>query len=427
MDESNFVDDLLEYLKQSPTPFHAVDQIDDVLKEAGFYRLYESDSWDLKLGGSYYVIRNDSSLIAFTMGAAETTETGMRMVGTHTDSPCLKVKPQPEIIKNSYLQLGVEIYGGALLHPWFDRDLSLAGRISFLNTEEKIQHALVDFGYPLAVIPSLAIHLDKEANNKHSINAQKHVVPIIMHIVEQEVSSLRELLFDHLRKQDNESKIVEVLDYELSFYDTQPPAVVGINQEFITGARLDNLLSCFVGLMSFLESGEDMSCMLVCSDHEEVGSMTTAGAQGTFVESVLKRIAGSTEDYYRIVDRSMMISCDNAHGVHPNYADKHDKNHGPILNEGPVIKYNANQRYATNSETSALFRYLGHKAEIPMQSFVVRNDMSCGSTIGPITAGKIGVKTLDVGVPTFAMHSIREMAGRSDSYYLYKVLREFFS
>jgi len=427
MDESNFIDDLLEFLKQSPTPFHAVDQIDDVLKEAGFIRLYESDRWDLKLGGSYYVIRNDSSLIAFTMGAAVATETGMRMVGAHTDSPCLKVKPQPEIIKNSYLQLGVEIYGGALLNPWFDRDLSLAGRISFLNTEEKIQHALVDFGYPLAVIPSLAIHLDKEANSKRSINAQKHIVPIIMHIVEQEVSSLRELLFDHLRKQDSESKIVEVLDYELCFYDTQPPAMVGINQEFLTGARLDNLLSCYVGLMSFLESGEDMSCMLVCSDHEEVGSMTTAGAQGTFVESVLKRIAGSTEDYYRIVDRSMMISCDNAHGVHPNYSDKHDKNHGPILNEGPVIKYNANQRYATNSETSALFRYLGHKAEIPMQSFVVRNDMSCGSTIGPITAGKIGVKTLDVGIPTFAMHSIREMSGRNDSYYLYKVLREFFS
>ena len=427
MDESNFVDGLIDYLKQSPTPFHAVDHIDDLLKEAGFIRLYESDLWDLKAGGSYYVIRNDSSLIAFTMGAAVATETGIRMVGAHTDSPCLKVKPQPEIIKNSYLQLGVEIYGSALLNPWFDRDLSLAGRISFLNTEEKIQHALVDFGYPLAVIPSLAIHLDKDVNKKRNINEQKHVVPIVMHINQDEVSSLRELLFEHLRKQDSESNIVEVLDYELSFYDTQPPAVVGINQEFITGARLDNLLSCYVGLMSFLESGEDISCMLILNDHEEVGSMSAAGAQGTFLESVLKRIAGTTEDYSRIIDRSMMISCDNAHGVHPNYPEKSDENHGPILNQGPVIKYNANQRYATNSETSALFRYLGHKAEIPVQTFVVRSDMACGSTIGPLTAGKIGVKTLDIGVPTLAMHSIREMAGRFDSFYLYKVLREYFN
>jgi len=427
MDETNFVDGLIDYLKQSPTPFHAVDHIDSILKEAGFIRLYESDRWDLKAGGSYYVIRNDSSLISFTMGAAVATDTGIRMVGAHTDSPCLKVKPQPEIIKNSYLQLGVEIYGSALLNTWFDRDLSLAGRISFLNTEEKIQHALVDFGYPLAVIPSLAIHLDKEVNKKRCINEQKHIVPIVTHINQDEVSSLRELLFDHLKKQDSESTIVEVLDYEMCFYDTQPPAVVGLNQEFITGARLDNLLSCYVGLMSFLESGEDISCMLVLNDHEEVGSMTAAGAQGTFLESVVKRIAGNSEDYARIIDRSMLISCDNAHGVHPNYADKSDENHGPILNEGPVIKYNANQRYATNSETSALFRYLGIKADIPVQTFVVRSDMACGSTIGPLTAGKIGVKTLDVGVPTFAMHSIREMAGRYDSFYLYKVLREYFN
>jgi len=427
MEESNFIEGLLDFIKNSPTPFHAVDHIHETLHTAGFERLYEADSWSLRAGGSYYVIRNDSSIIAFTMGAAPAVDTGIRIVGAHTDSPCLKVKPQPEIFKDSYLQLGVEVYGGALLNPWFDRDLSLAGRVSYVTTDSVIKHALVDFGYPLATIPSLAIHLDREANLNHSIDAQKHLPPILLHVSENETKTFREVLFDYMIAQDPESKIVDVLDYELSFYDTQAPEVIGLNHDFIAGARLDNLLSCYVGLMSFLESGEDVSCLLVCNDHEEVGSQSTSGAQGNFLRSVLDRIAGNTEDYARIVDRSIMVSTDNAHGVHPNYADKHDNRHGPVLNEGPVIKYNANQRYASNSETGAMFRLLCRQEEVPVQSYVVRSDMQCGTTIGPITSTITGIKTVDVGVPTFAMHSIRELAGRYDAYYLYKVLRRYFN
>lgn len=426
MEESSFIYGLLNFLKQSPTPFHAVEHIHKTLMEAGYARLFESDSWDLSAGGSYYVIRNDSSLIAFTMGVAAVTETGLRMVGAHTDSPCLKVKPQPEIIKDSYLQLGVEVYGGALLHPWFDRDLSLAGRVSYITDDQQIKHTLIDFELPIAIIPSLAIHLNRDVNKKSSINAQEHLAPILMHISEPEVDTFREMLIVHMKHRGVDSQIVEVLDYELSFYDTQPPAVVGIKQDFITSARLDNLLSCYVGLMGFIESREEVSSLFVCSDHEEVGSASACGAQGPFLRSVLERIGGTNENVSRIIDRSMMISVDNAHGVHPNYADKYDPNHGPILNAGPVIKVNANQRYATNSETSAYFRHLCHRVDVPVQSYVVRSDMACGSTIGPITASQIGIKTLDVGVPTLAMHSIREMVGCYDSYVLYKVLREFY-
>ncbi|WP_455212590.1 M18 family aminopeptidase [Kaarinaea lacus] len=426
MEETSFIDGLLEFLKQSPTPFHAVDNIHEILKAAGFVHLYEGDEWDISPGGSYYVIRNDSSLIAFTVGAHAMTDTGLRIVGAHTDSPCLKVKPKPEITKNGYLQLGVEVYGGALLAPWFDRDLSMAGRISYLATDETIKHALIDFGNPIAIIPSLAIHLDREVNQNRSINAQTQLAPVVMNLGENEEVDFREMLADHTRSQYSESDIVEVLDYELSLYDTQPPALVGINKEFVAGARLDNLVSCYVGLMSFIEAGEDVSCMLVCNDHEEVGSASHAGAQGTFLKSVLERLCGTSEAFGRAMDRSIMISADNAHGMHPNFTDKYDDKHGPVLNKGPVIKVNANQRYATNSETAAIFRHLCIRADVPVQTFVMRNDMQCGSTIGPITSTEIGVKTIDIGVPQFAMHSIREMAGRYDSFSLYKVLREFY-
>lgn len=426
MQYTTFLDGLIEFLKLSPTPFHAVDYIHETLNSAGFTPLNESDKWELQPGGSYYVMRNDSSLIAFTIGAGDIIESGIRMVGTHTDSPCLKVKPQPEIVNNGYYQLGVEIYGSALLSTWFDRDLSLAGRVSYLTDDDQVEHVLIDFGYPLAVIPSLAIHLDREANENRSIDKQKHILPILMQLPGDEFKDFRELLADHLRHQADDINLKQVLDYELCFYDTQAPAVVGINQEFITSARLDNLLSCYTGLMSFIESGEDATCMLVCNDHEEVGSASTTGAQGSFLKSVLERLAGTPENLTRIIDRSMLVSADNAHGMHPNYADKHDENHGPLLNHGPAIKTSANQRYATNSETASIFRSLCLKTGVPVQAFASRNDMPCGSTIGPLTAAGIGVKTVDVGVPTFAMHSIRETAGSQDAHSLYRVLREFF-
>jgi aspartyl aminopeptidase len=218
----------------------------------------------------------------------------------------------------------------------------------------------------------------------------------------------------------------EVLDYELAFYDMQRAALIGLNREFIASARLDNLLSCYVGMEALIAADSDVTALMVCNDHEEVGSLSAVGANGPMLTQVLRQIAGSPLDYQRLVDRSMMISCDNAHGIHPNFADRHDDNHGPKLNAGPVIKVNSNQRYATNSVTSAAFRTMALACDVPVQSFVVRSDMGCGSTIGPITAGETGIQTLDVGVPTFGMHSIRELAGTEDLGYLKRVLQHYF-
>tara|TARA_R110002167_G_scaffold80291_3_gene220721 strand:- start:4419 stop:5735 length:1317 start_codon:yes stop_codon:yes gene_type:complete len=425
---------LLDFLRRSPTPFHATRELADQLQSAGFEPLNEADSWSLEPGGRYFVTRNDSSVIAFAMPAVSNlAEIGLRMLGAHTDSPCLKIKPTPERVKEGYFQLGVEVYGGALLNPWFDRDLSLAGRVSYIDPQGRLAHALVDFEAPIAVVPSLAIHLDRGANEEHAINPQQHL-PLLLSIADKNHKpELRTLLLEKLRQQGD--AVAEVLDFDLYCYDTQPPALIGLNKEFIASARLDNLLSCFVGLQSLLQasaaigqegSGQDQAMLLVCNDHEEVGSLSSSGANGPFLEQVLERMLSGGEDRQRMLARSVMISADNAHGIHPNFSDKHDANHGPLLNGGPVIKLNANQRYATSSATSALFRQLARLENVPVQAFTVRSDMACGSTIGPITAAKIGVPTLDIGVPTFAMHSIRELAGSEDAFGLFKVLRRFF-
>lgn len=418
---------LMDFLKASPTPFHATENIARQLTEAGFTQLREGDAWNLQPGERYWLTRNDSSIIGFVYGRRPMLETGIRMVGAHTDSPCLKVKPKPEFTRHRYVQLGVEVYGGMLMAPWFDRDLSLAGRVSFRDENERIASALVDFAAPIAIVPSLAIHLDREANRQRSINPQKELPPILLQLDDGEKApDFRRLLHDQLLRQHPQLKIAEVLDYEISLYDTQPPALVGLQQNFIASARLDNLLSCYVGLRSLLEADTDYTSLLVCNDHEEVGSASACGAKGPMLQQFLERLMPEADQRIRVLDRSLMVSADNAHGVHPNFADRHDDTHGPVLNAGPVIKVNANQRYATNSETSAWFRDLCRRASVPVQAFVSRADMECGTTIGPITASEVGVKTLDVGVPTFAMHSIRELAGTLDACYLYRVLKQFY-
>jgi aspartyl aminopeptidase len=424
--DSDLNTDLLDFIQRSPTPFHATENLRAQLLGAGFDELKEADCWQTRAGGRYFVTRNHSSIIAFTLGTQSPSDHGFRMVGAHTDSPCLHIKPQPETTRQGYYQLGVEVYGGALLNPWFDRDLSIAGRVSYRDSGQQLNHVLIDFKQAVATIPSLAIHLDRDANKSRSIDAQKHLPPILMQSDEASATDFRTLLRDKARGQHPELDIEEVLEFELSLYDCQPPAQIGLNGEFIAAARLDNLLSCFVALRALLDSDDTQSKLLVCSDHEEVGSASACGADGPFLKSVLQRLCTDGEALARCIDRSWMVSADNAHGIHPNYADKHDACHGPLLNHGPVIKTNASQRYATNSETAALFRLLCKRTDVPVQSFVVRSDMACGSTIGPITASNIGVRTLDVGVPTFAMHSIRELAGSQDSGYLYKVLKEFF-
>lgn len=422
MNRDSFNEGLLAFLAAATTPFHAAAAVEAAFTEAGFRSIAAGQV--VEPGTEGICLRRGGSIIALRPGRGPLLESGLRMVGAHTDSPCLMVKPQPEVRAQGYLQLGIEVYGGALLGPWFDRDLSLAGRVSFTTTDGRVRTGLVDFRRAVAVIPSLAIHLDRDVNNSRSINAQTQMAPILA-LDGDAQWTLRGALLEQLRSDGRQ--VEDVLDYELCFYDVQAPARVGLRGEFIASARLDNLLSCYTGLQALLAADGDEWALLICNDHEEVGSLSAGGAQGPMLRQFLEALLPAPASLPVLMQRAMMVSADNAHGVHPNFADKHDPRHGPRLNGGPVIKVNASQRYATASDGSALFRLIARRLELPVQSFAMRADMACGSTIGPITAGELGVRTLDVGVPTFAMHSIRELAGSDDAWMLAQILADYFS
>ncbi|MBW6488760.1 M18 family aminopeptidase [Sulfurimonas sp.] len=414
MTKQDFNDGLLGFLDASPTPFHATANMAGMFENAGFIKLNEVDKWSLEEGRRYYVTRNDSSIIAFTC----TNSKHYVMVGAHTDSPNLKLKPNPVIKEHGVVKFGVEQYGGVLLNTWFDRDLSIAGRVSYLNSNNIIKDALIDARKAIATIPSLAIHLDREANSSKSVNAQTDICPISTCNSEFDFSAF-------LKNQLEMNKIEDVKELyasELSFYDTQRASFVGLHDEFIASARLDNLLSCYVGMLAICTVDESKPMLFIASDHEEVGSGSASGAGGSFLESVLKRVYGDFEEYTQMIRSSILISADNAHAIHPNFPAKHDSNHAPLINKGSVVKVNSNQRYASNSKTISRFMNVASSLNEPLQSFVTRGDMGCGTTIGPITATRLGIETLDVGLPTYAMHSTRELCGSDDAYSLFKII-----
>jgi aspartyl aminopeptidase len=414
MNKQDFNEGLLGFLDASPTPFHATQNMAMMFENAGFKKLDEVDKWQLKKGEKYYVTRNDSSIIAFTYPESS----NYTMVGAHTDSPNLKLKPNAVIKEYGVVKFGVESYGGLLLNPWFDRDLSIAGRVSYLNAADEIQETLINVKKPIAVIPSLAIHLDDKANKERTVNKQTDICPMI--------STNEDFDFDDFIEwqlaNNGINDVKKIYANELSFYDTQKAAFVGLRDDFIASARLDNLLSCYVGMLSICSIENDKAMLFVASDHEEVGSESTSGAAGSFLENTLRRMFGDYDEYMQMTRSSLMISADNAHAIHPNYPAKHDANHAPHINKGVVIKVNANQRYASNSKTISKFMDTASKLSLPVQNFVTRSDMGCGSTIGPITATRIGIDTIDVGLPTWGMHSVREIAGSDDAHDLYKIL-----
>lgn len=417
MNKNDFNEGLLGFLDASPTPFHATLNMSMMFKNAGFTKLEETDKWELKKGEKYYVTRNDSSIIAFTYPQ----DTSYTIVGAHTDSPNLKLKPNPIIKEHGVVKFGVEPYGGVLLNPWFDRDLSLAGRLSYLNSNNEIKDVLIDVKKPIAVIPSLAIHLDEKANKDRTVNMQTDICPVL--------TTNDDFEFDEFLKwQLNKLDILDVKELyanELSFYDTQKASFIGLNDDFIASARIDNLLSCYVGMLSICSVEDNKPMLFVANDHEEVGSESTSGASGSFLENTLNRMFGDYEEYMHMIRSSIMISADNAHAIHPNYPSKHDVNHAPHINKGSVVKVNANQRYASNTKTISKFMNVANRLEEKYQEFVTRSDMGCGSTIGPITATRLGIDTLDVGLPTFGMHSIRETCGSDDAHSLYKIILGF--
>lgn len=414
MDKKDFNEGLLGFLDASPTPFHATLNMSMMLQNAGFIKLNEVDKWSLKEGGRYFVTRNDSSLIAFTYPKSK----NYTIVGTHTDSPNLKLKPNPVMKEHGVVKLGVEPYGGILLNPWFDRDLSLAGRISYLDSKGKLQDTLIDVKKPIAIISSLAIHLDEKANQDRTINKQTDITPILTTNDDFDFDEFLKWQLEKLEIRD----VKEIYANELSLYDTQKASFVGLNNDFIAGARLDNLLSCYVGLLSICSIEADKPMMLIASDHEEVGSQTTSGAAGSFLENTLRRMFNDYEEYIQMTRGSVFISVDNAHGVHPNFSAKHDSKHSPYINKGTVIKVNSNQRYASNSRTISKFMSVASALGEPCQKFVTRSDMGCGTTVGPITATRLGIDTVDIGLPTLAMHSIRELCGSDDAHSLYKII-----
>jgi aspartyl aminopeptidase len=428
---SDPVVDLLSFIDRSPTPYHAVAESVSRLQTAGYRAIREDEVWNLAPGDRRYTVRHEGSLVAFQIGEISAAEGGFRIIGAHTDSPNLRIKPRPDVDANGYRQLGVEPYGGALLHSWLDRDLSLAGRVT-LRGEFEPRTVLIDFARPILRIPNLAIHLQRELTKEGlTLNAQQHMAPIIGL---QESPSLRDLLASELRAQHPiEVDASDVLAFDLMTYDVQPSVVSGLRGEFIHAPRLDNLASCHAGLTALIGAGlaplPQHTRVLVLYDHEEVGSRSAQGAASPLLAGTLERsICGfetGEQGLERALSRSTLISVDMAHAVHPNYPDRHEPEHRPVIGRGPVIKSNANQSYASDAQTAGLFAELCGQLEIEPQHFVSRSDLGCGSTIGPITAARVGIRTVDVGNPMLSMHSCREMAGTADVKPMIDVLRSF--
>ncbi len=423
--------DLLSFIDRSPTPYHAVAEVARRLGAGGFRALAESEVWELSPGDACYAVR-DGSLVAFQLGEAPPAEGGFHIIGAHTDSPNLRLKPAPDVAAHGYCQLAVEPYGGVLLHSWLDRDLSLAGRVSFLR-DGQLASALVDFARPLLRIPNLAIHLQAELREQGlKLNAQTHAVPVWGL---DGTPALAELVATELRAEGVSLDARDLCGFDLMLYDTQPGAFSGARGEFLHAPRLDNLASCHAALTALLGAAtaprSGFTRVVVLTDHEEVGSRSAQGAAGPFLADALARVAAAAksdgaQDSQRAAARSLLVSADMAHGVHPNYADRHEPGHRPKLGGGPVIKVNASQHYASDGRTAGLFAALCRQQGFEPQHFVTRSDLACGSTIGPISAARVGIRAVDVGSPMLSMHSCRELAAVADVAPMIGALRAFF-
>ncbi len=423
------LDDLLAFLRESPTPFHAVACATARLRAAGFREVAEADDWSSLAPGGYAFAHGGSSLLAFVIPEGKKIA-GFRLVGAHTDSPNLRLKPSPEYRKEGYAQLGVEVYGGALLNSWLDRDLSLAGRVLLTTDSTALEIQLVRFTRPMLRVAQLAIHLDRDVNEKGLVlNRQEHLAPIFG--LDREGSgSLYALIADHLGLASSRIK-----GSELMLYDVNPATLGGRDDEMIFSARLDNLAMSHAAIWSLIEASkkpdrDDLVPVAALFDHEEVGSETAYGAHSSFLPRALERIVtgrgGSREAFHRALAGSLCVSADMAHAVHPNYESRHEARHKPALNGGPVIKVNSQQRYATSGATAALFRSLCGRVGVPVQHYAHRTDLPCGSTIGPIASTLLGIRTVDVGNPMLSMHSIRELSGAQDPAMMTRVLTEFY-
>jgi aspartyl aminopeptidase len=415
------VEDLLSFIDASPTPWHAVRETARRLHDAGYKELDEREAWRLAPGERAFVVRGGGSIIALRLGARPSL--GFVIVAAHTDSPGLRVKPRPEVA-GKQLALGVEVYGGPLLHTWLDRDLSLAGRVALRGGRTALVHIP-----RIGRVPALAIHLDRVVNTEGlKLNPQTHLRPLLALDAELEPSAFQLRLSEAVAEQGEDPE--GILAWDLALFDAQPSAVGGARNELVFAPRLDNLASCHAALTALLEApARDETQVCVLYDHEEVGSESASGAASQFLLSVLERVSAldstAPDATARALARSFLVSADMAHALHPNYAEKHDEQHAPLLAKGPVIKVNVSQRYATDGLSQAVFAEACQSVGVSHQRFVSRNDQPCGSTIGPITAARIGIRTVDVGNPMLSMHSARELCAAADVGPMIRVLTEY--
>ncbi len=423
-------DDLIDFIDASPSPFHVVRNIKAALLRRGYKELYPGEQWDLRRAAKYFVSKNDSAIIAFVTGTGKIEEKGFRIVAAHTDSPTIKVKPVPEIlVKDKYLKINTEVYGGAILSSWFDRPLSLAGRV-LLKSDNPLK-PVAKFIYikkPIAIIPSLAIHLNREVNDGIKIEKQKMLLPLLSMFKEklEKNNLLTQLIASELKVNEE-----DILDFDLNFTNYGKGMLIGLNNEFITSGQLDDLAMVHAGVQAMLDSQPaEATQVMVCFDNEEVGSLSKQGAGSPFLRSVLQRIVfqfkNDIESFYRAVANSFMISADMAHAIHPNFVEKHDPVNQPVINGGPVIKINANQKYTTDGDSGAVYEMICRNANIPVQKYVNHSDIRGGSTLGSISSGQLDFRSVDIGNPMLAMHAIRELAGVDDHYWVMKSFREFY-
>lgn len=414
---------LLDFIKNSPTAFQAVDEMQRRLIDRGFEVLSEKEFWNLVPGGKYLVTRNHSALIAFCIPEKEGRV--FHIMASHSDSPSFKIKENPEIkTDNSYVKLNVEKYGGMLMAPWFDRPLSVAGRV-VVRGKNGLEEKLVNIERDLLMIPNLAIHMNREANSGVAYNSQKDLLPLFA------AENTDRMLLELIAEQAGVTK-EEILSHDLFLYNRMPGTIWGADDEFVSAARLDDLQCVFASIEGMLRAENKKSIAVHCvMDNEEVGSGTKQGAASTFLKDTLLRInmgLGRTyEEYLMTLAGSFMVSADNAHALHPNYADKTDPTNHPILNKGIVIKYNANQKYCTDAVSAAEFKELCAKADVPYQTFVNRSDIAGGSTLGNISNTQVPMNTVDIGLPQLSMHSPYETAGVKDTEYLIRVAAELFA
>ena len=408
--------ELIDFIDASPSPWHAVASAEVRLLAQGYTRLEEGGRWKLSAGGRYYVVRGGASMIAFVIGSQPLAEAGFRIVGAHTDSPGLRLKPKAAMAGDGLTRLGVDVYGGPILATFTDRDLSLAGRV-VLRSGKSQETRLLRFERPLLRLPNLAIHMNRDVNEQGLKFNKQTELPLTLGILGEKDDAeacLRKLLTDAAHVE-----VADLLSFELAVYDVQKGCLWGVGEEFIADSQLDNLASMHAALTALIAVKQPAAtCVAAFFDHEEVGSQSAIGAGGSFISDMLSRIGFHAEldeeDRRRAMTQSFFISADMAHAYNPNFPAAYEPSHKVVVNGGPVIKTNVNQRYTTNAETAARFMEFCRIAGVPCQQYAHRGDLSCGSTIGPMVAAQLGISSVDVGSPMWAMHSARESAGVQD-------------